>query len=108
MICADPSWSVVSCQLAEAGMLTTHNRQPLFRFAQTGSCAAAGAQEVQLGAADARGAQDFDLVDDLGMNGENTLHAMTKADLADGEAGLGAAAAGDDDAFKRLQAFLVT
>src|SRR4029077_14901326 len=41
------------------------------------------------------------------MNGEDTLDAVTETDLAHGEAGLRPAVALDDDAFERLQAFLV-
>lgn len=69
-----------------------------------GALAAEFAQIVQLGAADAAEALDFDLGDAGAVKGENPLHADAVADLADGEAFADAAVlAGDDDAFEGLK-----
>src|SRR5229473_8008681 len=76
----------------------------LFDFFQPSSLALKPAQVVKLGAPDFGGAHHVNLVDDLGVDGENTLHALAEADLADGKAGLGASLPGYDHAFKRLQA----
>src|SRR5260370_486745 len=76
----------------------------LFDFFQTCGFALEPAQVVELGAANFRGAYDVNLVDDLGVDGKDTLHALAETDLADGKAGLRAALPGNDDAFKRLQA----
>ena len=76
-------------------------------FFQARSFAFEAAQIVELGAADFRGAQQLHLVDHLGIEREDTLHAVAEADLAHGEAGLRPPAARDHHAFERLQAFLV-
>src|SRR5882724_177938 len=76
-------------------------------FTQTGGFASQLAQIIQLRAPHLRGAQDVDFVDDLGLDGEDSLDALSKADLADGEAGLRAARPRNDNAFERLDAFLV-
>src|SRR5258706_940528 len=64
-------------------------------------------QIIQLSAPHFGGAEHVDLVDHLGLDRENTLHALSKADLADGEAGLRPARPRNDDALERLDAFLV-
>src|SRR5260370_26255778 len=76
----------------------------LFDFFQPGGLALESAQVVKLGAADFRGADDVNLVNDLGVDGEDTLHTLPETDLADRKAGLRAALPGNDDALKRLQA----
>ena len=58
---------------------------------QAGSFAAQSSQIVQLGAAHLRRAHQFDLVDHLGVQRENTLDALAEAHLAHSEAGLRAA-----------------
>src|SRR5271155_5337987 len=78
-----------------------------FHFAQASGLATQRAEIIQLGAADVRRTQHINLVDDFGVDGEDTLHALAKAHLAHGKAGLCAPALGDDDSFKSLQAFLV-
>src|SRR5277367_6173482 len=84
--------------------MTTMETLLLFDFFQSSSLALQPAQIVKLGTADSRGTHHVNLVDDLGVDGKNTLHALPEADLADGEARLRAALAGNDDAFERLQA----
>src|ERR1019366_23137 len=80
------------------------NRCLLFDFFQSRGLALEPAQVVKLGAADFGGAYHVNLVDDLGVDGKNTLHALAQTDLADRKAGLGASLPGNDDAFERLQA----
>src|SRR5437868_14926071 len=72
-----------------------------------GGLATQSAEIVQLGAADLRGPQYIDLVNDFRVDREDALHTVAEADLADGEAGLRAVALRDHDAFESLQAFLV-
>jgi hypothetical protein len=76
-------------------------------FAQAGGFALESAEVEQLGAAHLIGAQDLDFIKDLGIEGEDTLHTLAKADFADGEAALGTIAAGNNSPFKRLNAFFV-
>src|ERR1700675_3006073 len=76
----------------------------LFDFLQPSGLAFEPAQVVQLGAPHFRGSYHVNFVDDLGVDGENTLHALAETDLADRKAGLRAALPGNDDAFERLQA----
>src|ERR1035437_80551 len=94
-----PAWTGQSPVPTQAA-----GRLLLFDFFQPGGLSLKPAQVVQLGTPDFGGPQYVNLVDDLGVDGENTLHALAEADLADGEAGLGASLPGNDDAFKRLQA----
>src|ERR1035438_2751260 len=83
-------------------------RPKLFALFQTGGLALQGAQIVELGAAYATGADDIDVIHDLGVNGEDTLHALAKTDLADGDALAHARAiAGNQNAFKGLEAFFL-
>src|SRR6202051_1321592 len=90
---------------AEPSHHTTRNRcLLLFDFFQSRRLALESAQVVKLGAADFRGPHHVNLVDDLGVDGKNTLHALAETDLADGKAGLGASLPGNDDAFEGLQA----
>src|SRR4051812_8105331 len=66
------------------------------------------AQEIQLGAADLRGAHHFDLVDDRRVQREDALDALPERHLAHGERGPGAAAVhANHHAFEHLDAFLV-
>ena len=74
-----------------------------FDLAQTGSLAAQTAQVEELGAADLVAANLLDLVDDLGVVGEDALDALAEAHLANGKGALGSLAAGDHNAFKRLK-----
>src|SRR5574341_348195 len=76
-------------------------------LAQAGGLALEIAQVEQAGAAHARGTHHLHLVDDLGVQGEDALHALSEAHLAHGEAAMGAAAAGDDGAFEGLQALFL-
>src|SRR5436305_799268 len=76
-------------------------------FAQAGGLAFQSAQVEQLGAAYLVGAQHFYFFDDLGIQRENALYALAKADFADGEAALRAVAAGDYRAFKCLDALFL-
>src|ERR1700680_2665773 len=84
---------------------TMRNRRLLlFDFFQSRRLPLEPAQVVKLGAPDFGRAHDVNLVDDLGVDGENTLHALAETDLADRKTGLGAALPRNDDAFERLQA----
>src|SRR5229473_183887 len=64
-------------------------------------------QVIQLGAADAGGTQDFNLINHLGVGGENALYSLAEADLAHSKAGLGPGALGNYGAFEGLQAFFI-
>jgi len=76
-------------------------------FFQTSSLATESAEVEQFGAAHFRRAHFFNAVNHAAVDGEDALHALAEAHLADGEAAVRAVALGDDDAFKRLQAFFV-
>src|ERR1017187_4204844 len=52
------------------------------RVRADGGFALQPSQIVELGAAHAPGAHHVDVVDDPGMDGKNTLHALAEADLA--------------------------
>src|ERR1035437_3088125 len=83
-------------------------RPKLFALFQTGSLALQGAQIVQLGAAHAARADHIDVIHYLGVYREDTLHALAKTDLADGDALTHAhAVAGNQNAFESLQAFFL-
>src|SRR6185437_6558556 len=70
--------------------------------------AAQTTEVVQLGAAHAPGAQNFDFVDHARVDRENAFHALAEGDLAHGEGVARAAViAGDADAFEGLDALLV-
>src|SRR5215469_7858667 len=103
--CVSPSafqraWLLRGGGLGSGGALTLY-------VLQAGSLALQCAQVIKLGGADLGRAHQFDAVDDSGIDREDTLDALAEADLAHGEAGLGAAALGDDDAFERLHALFV-
>ena len=69
-------------------------------------CLAAESAEVEeLGAANLGRANDADAVNGLGVEGEDALYALAKADFADGEAALSAFVDSDDDALECLKAF---
>src|SRR5215831_16610910 len=76
-------------------------------FSQASGLALELAQVEQLGAAHLIGAHYLNFIEDLGVEGENSLYALPKADLAHGKAAAGAVAPGNDGAFKSLDAFLV-
>src|ERR1019366_1673063 len=83
-------------------------RPKLSALFQTGSLALQGAQIVQLGAAYAARADHIDVIHHLGVQREDTLHALAKTDLADGDALAHAhAVAGNQHAFESLQAFFL-
>src|SRR6516162_9871759 len=73
-------------------------------FLEAGGLAAQSADVEQLGTADLVAANLLDLVDNLGVEGEDTLDALAKAHLAHRKGALRPAVDGDDQAFKRLQA----
>src|SRR5882757_7165148 len=77
-------------------------------FLQTGSLATQAAEVKELGATDTGRTDLLDLVHDLGIQREDTLHTLTKTHLADGEGSLRAVLLGNHNAFKRLQTFLLT
>jgi len=79
-----------------------------FAFAKTGSLALQTAQIVELGATDAPGAYDVNVIDDFGMQGEDTLNTLSEANLANRDGGAYTRiVAGDYRAFEDLQAFFV-
>src|ERR1700753_1833639 len=84
-------------------MLIWRGLRGAFDFAQTGCLAAQAAEVEQLRPADLVGTDLLDLVDDLGVVGENALDALAEAHLANGEAALGALLAGDNHALKSLE-----
>src|SRR5579875_1100362 len=73
-------------------------------FLEAGCLAAESAQVEQLGAAHLGRANLDHTVDDLRVEGENALHPLAEADLANGEASLRAILAGNHNALKRLKA----
>src|SRR6202795_4079233 len=76
---------------------TTRNcRLLLFDFFQTCGLALEPAQVVKFRAADFGGAHHVNLVDDLGLDGKNTLHPLAETDFADGKARLGAPLRGNE------------
>src|SRR6516164_8110937 len=79
----------------------------LFDVAQTSGFALQSAEIEKAGAAHLGRAHQIDLVDDLRVEREDTLDALTEADLANREAGLRTVVALDHHAFKRLHALLV-
>src|SRR5205823_7682406 len=68
---------------------------------EASSFATQSAQVVELCAANFRAAHDLDFVHDPRALGEDALDALSKADLANGEAGLRAASARQHHAFER-------
>src|SRR5208283_3533046 len=80
----------------------------LFALAQARRFALQVAQVVELGAADAARADHVDMVDHAGMYGEDALHALSEADLANRD-GLAESrvVAGNHHAFESLQPLLV-
>jgi hypothetical protein len=77
-------------------------------FLEAGGLAFETAEVVEFGAAHAAGADDLDLIDDGGVDGEDTLDAGAESHLTDDdiftEAGV---FAGDEDALESLGTFLV-
>jgi len=76
-------------------------------FAEACGFATESTQVIELGSADVGGAEHVNLVDDLGIEREDTLDALAEAHLADGEGWLRAAALGNDGAFEGLGALFV-
>ncbi len=76
-------------------------------FVQACSLAAQTAQVEQLGAPNLVGAELLDLVDDLGVEGEDALDALAEAHLAHGEGALRPTVGCDNHAFKGLEAFFL-
>src|SRR5579859_2112658 len=79
----------------------------LLHVTQACRLAAESAEIKQTGAAYLRGTDQIDLVDHLGMERENALHAVSETHLPDSKAGLRAIVALDHDAFKSLKALFV-
>ena len=78
------------------------------RGTQAGGLAAQLAQIVELGAANAAGAQHFNLIDHRRVHRKNSFHAMAERNLPDGEGGMVAGAAlSDHGTFEDLDSFLV-
>src|ERR1035437_5582541 len=68
---------------ADLGRMAGPKLSALF---QAGSLALQGAQIVELGAAYATRADHIDVIHHFGVHREDTLHALAKTDLADGDA----------------------
>src|SRR5690349_15957426 len=58
----------------------------LFALAEAGGLAPESAKVVQLGSADAAGADDIDVIDDAGIHREDALNALSEGDFADSDA----------------------
>src|SRR6266850_677394 len=78
-----------------------------FYFAQSCRLALEAAQIIQLGAPNPARAQHLHLVNDFGIGGEDTLHAVSETDFAHREAGLGAARPRNYGSFESLQALFI-
>jgi hypothetical protein len=76
-------------------------------FLETSSLTAETAEVEELGAANLVGAELLDLVDNLGVIGEDTLDALAEAHLADGKSSLRALLASDDHAFEGLETLFI-
>ncbi len=76
-------------------------------FLESSRFATETAEVEELGAADFVGANLLDLIDDLGVVGEDALDALAEAHLANGEGTLCALAACDDHAFEGLEALFL-
>src|ERR1035437_9527000 len=76
-------------------------------FVETGSLATQTTQVEQLGAPNLVGAELLNLVDDLGVVGEDALDTLAEAHLADGEGALRSLAGCNDHSFKSLEAFFL-
>src|SRR5205807_7500290 len=74
-------------------------------FTQTSSLAFEATEIEQLGAAHLVGTHYLNFIQDRGIQGEDTLYALAKADLANSEAALGTVALCNHRAFKGLNAF---
>src|SRR5438270_7681805 len=79
---------------------------PLY-FLQSRRLALQTTQVIQLRPTHLCRADDLNLIDDLGVQGEDALYALSEADLADGEARLQSAALFDHGAFEYLHALFV-
>src|ERR1019366_757850 len=79
----------------------------LFDFLQSRRLALELAQIIKLGAADLGGTHHVNLVDDLRVDGKDTLHALAETDFANRKTRLRASRPGNDDAFERLQALFL-
>ena len=98
--------------LAATGCLALHSRcrcldTRAIHFTQPGSLAFEATEIEQLGAAHLVGAYYLNFIQDRGVEGEDTLDTLAKADLAHRETPLGPVAFRDKRAFKGLNAFLV-
>src|ERR1700723_58571 len=76
-------------------------------FLQPGGLAAQSADVKQLGAANLVAADLLDLVNHLGIEREDALHALAKAHFAHGKRALRPAVNGDDQTLKGLKPFLI-
>src|SRR5690348_9083959 len=103
------SAEIIRCSLALLFACRSHGGygQRTVDLAQTRGFALQLPQVEQLGAADLVRTDYLNLVQNLGVEREDTFHALAKADLAHGKAALRPFALGDDRAFKRLHALFV-
>src|SRR5262245_52415231 len=76
-------------------------------FSQAGCFALKIAKEEQFGSPYARGTHDLNLVDDLGIRGEDALDALTEAHLTHGKAALRAVPSRNHDTLKCLKSLFV-
>jgi len=91
------------------GWVTASELAGLFALAQAGGFASQTAKIVQLGATNAAGANEVDVVDDRSIHGEDTLNTLSEAHLANRD-GLThpRVLAGNDNTFEYLKAFFFT
>src|SRR5215471_14250061 len=86
LVCAN--LALVFCcrffRLGLAAILSGSRDLSAFHFPQASSFAFEIAQIEELGAANAIRAQDLNLVDDFGVQREDALHSLAKADFTDG------------------------
>src|ERR1700759_2245643 len=76
-------------------------------FLKARSLAAKSAEVEELRAANTGATNLLDLIDDLGVKGEDTLDALAEAHLANGKAALRSVIAGNHDTFKCLEALFI-
>jgi len=90
------------------GLSLNRERLTLFALAEAGGFTLQLTEIVEFGAPDAARAHDIDMIDDGGMQRENALYTLPKADFANGDGFAQAGVlAGDHGSFESLQAFFV-
>jgi hypothetical protein len=92
-------------------MMRSHSSESathLFALAEAGRFALQPAKVVELSSPDAARSHNIDMIDDGGMQGENALYALSKADLSNGDGfAQSGILAGNHGSFESLQALFV-